>query len=284
MTSGFSMDVALYDLVTGKQTNKFRGLHQDYINILRFAHRSPHMFATSSFDHTCKVWDLREQIRPTKPVRAFNTQTLNVMCCFSPDDKHVLCSGVDAALLQFNLERSPKKDWTVGMEDPSVGSAFPIPALNRQTNYRRSLYLADGAWVATAATNESLLRFYTADAPHRHQGVIDFRHYLQAARASPTSAPREPLGTGPAIRHHIRQQAQAQRQRDRQREAMMRRRESAQAQATSGDSSVETQEEESEEFVQSLRCHPKDPRLLAVLLSTTDVLPESYVSMINMTS
>ena len=30
-----------------------------YINILRFSNNSPHIYATTSFDHSCKLWDLR---------------------------------------------------------------------------------------------------------------------------------------------------------------------------------------------------------------------------------
>merc|ERR1740117_208611 len=108
------------------------------------------------------------------------------MCCFSPDDRHVLCSGVDTALQQFSL------DWRMDgsrqilppRPDGNVGSHFPLPALNSDTNYRRSLYLADGSLIATAATNESMLRLYTAAAPHRHRGRIDFRHVLLEHRRS----------------------------------------------------------------------------------------------------
>ena len=32
------------------------GVHSHLINISRFAHGAPHIFATASLDHTCKVW------------------------------------------------------------------------------------------------------------------------------------------------------------------------------------------------------------------------------------
>lgn len=216
MTSGFCVDVGLYDMGTGRKMTTFRGLHQNFINILRFATRSPHLFATASFDHTCKLWDLREPINAGQPARLFNTDTLNVMCCFSPDDGHILCSGVDKALQRFPLAHN----------DDSRGTRFPLPALHSDTNYRRSLFLADGKTVVTAATNESLLRLYTAEAPHRHLGHIDFKGMLlRRARAS-----RLPT----------------------------------------------------EEYVQSLRCHPTDPHLLGVLLSTSEPHPESYISMVRL--
>jgi hypothetical protein len=37
-------------------------VHSHFINITRFANRSPHIFATASFDHSCKVWDLRQPL------------------------------------------------------------------------------------------------------------------------------------------------------------------------------------------------------------------------------
>lgn len=217
MTSGFSVDVGLYDIVTGRRTSTFRGLHQSFINILRFANCSPHLFATASFDHTCKLWDLREPILANQPARAFNTDTLNVMCCFSPDDRHILCSGVDQALQQFPLGQN---------STAPVGTRFPLPALRSDTNYRRSLYLANGRWVATAATNESLLRLYTTEAPHRHVGHVDLKGMLRWRRqyaGLPT-----------------------------------------------------------EEYVQSLRCHPSDPRLIGALLSTSEPHLESYIAMLRL--
>lgn len=88
-------------------------MHRNFINILRFSHRSPHLFATASFDHSCKacsfdlerlveaeVWDLRQPMQLSRPahapatatsdccsrseVKLFTTDTLNVMCTFSP--------------------------------------------------------------------------------------------------------------------------------------------------------------------------------------------------------
>ncbi|CAE7158322.1 unnamed protein product, partial [Symbiodinium pilosum] len=78
MTSGFCIDVGLYDVVTGRRIKTFRNLHQNFINILRFSHRTPQLFATASFDHTCKVWDLRDpNLNADKPVACCSTDTLN---------------------------------------------------------------------------------------------------------------------------------------------------------------------------------------------------------------
>jgi len=263
MTSGFCMDVALYDLTLGIRMTNFRGLHQNFINILRFSNRSPHVFATASFDNTCKVWDLREPIDAKRPLRTFNTQTLNVMCAFSHDDRHVLCSGVDNCLVQFGLDERPAG----GDADAFAGSSFPIPPRNSNTNYRRSHYMANGAMVATAATNETLLRFYSSEAPHRPCGHVDFgsmlldrRRYRDTTVAAGGYVPLDGAAGPPPHAAGATESA-----------------------AAAGEQEPQLSPEQSTEFVQSLRCHPKDPRRLAVLLSTTDGLPESYVSMVHMT-
>merc|ERR1719160_2271268 len=137
----------------------FRGLHQNFTNIVRFANRQPHMFATASFDHTCKVWDLRQPLAADRAAASFQTDTLNVMCTFSPDDNSILCSGVDSTLQQFSLAATSRGPISMGPRAPgsapapapaagsapnSQGGRFPLPALTDDTNYRRSLYLASG--------------------------------------------------------------------------------------------------------------------------------------------
>lgn len=249
MTSGFCVDLGLYDITTGRRLRTFRGLHQNFINILRFAHRSPHIFATASFDHTCKVWDLREPISASWPVRCFKTDTLNVMCCFSPDDQHILCSGVDNALQQFSVLGNGRAN----------GSHFPLPRQHSDTNYRRSLYLADGSLVATASTNESLLRIYSASQPHRQYGQIDFRGMLSRRR------------------QYVQQPDEGQ----------LRARLGGSVVASMSTAALPNRAEDQrppEEYVQSLRCHPADPLLMGVLLSSSDPQPESYIAMMRLGS
>lgn len=240
MTSGFCVDLGLYDLVTGRRLNTFQGMHQNFINILRFSHRSPHLFATASFDHSCKVWDLRQPLQLARPVKLFTTESLNVMCTFSPDDKHILCSGVDSCLQQFSLAST----------DDGTGTKYPLPNTHCATNYRRAMYLTSGGLVATAATNESLLRICSAAHPHQHLGHVDFkgslvsrRHFAEVSGRSMRS--QASLAAGLVGRH-------------------------------SG------QSPETEEYVQSLRCHPLDPDSLGVLLSTSDAQPESYIAMLQL--
>lgn len=235
MTSGFCLDVGLYDMITGRRMATFQGLHQNFINILRFANCSPHLFSTASFDHTCKLWDLRQPISPTRPARLYCTDSLNVMCAVSPDDRHLLCSGVDHVLSQFSLDRN------------CTGSRFPISASGSDTNYRRSLYMAAGRKVATAATNQSLVQLYSREQPHHCLGKIDLRG---------------------ALAHH---------------RGPLRRTTSLVWQEDGGELSLlapASEPERSAEYVQSLRCHTTDPSLLGALLATNDARPESLVAIV----
>ncbi len=56
---GHANDVSLYDVRTGKLVSVFANLHKNYINVLKFANHNPFLFATSSFDHSIKLWDIR---------------------------------------------------------------------------------------------------------------------------------------------------------------------------------------------------------------------------------
>lgn len=93
IASGYSKNVALYDINTGKRLNMFSDMHQQHINVVKFSNHSPSVFATSSFDQDVKMWDLRQG--PFQPCFKATSSHGNVMVCFSPDDLYLLVSAVD---------------------------------------------------------------------------------------------------------------------------------------------------------------------------------------------
>lgn len=93
LASGCSKNVALYDINSGKQLEVFTNMHGEPINVAKFAHHSPFLFATSSFDRDVKMWDLRQ--KPEQPCYTASSSRGNVMVCFSPDDLYLLVSAVD---------------------------------------------------------------------------------------------------------------------------------------------------------------------------------------------
>jgi len=153
LLSGFSRTVALYDLPTGRRIQNFTNIHTGFVNISRFAHQSPHLFATASFDATCKVWDLRRPVLADKAVRTLVRPTLNVMCTFSHDDRHLLVSGVDSSLGQYSVDRN----FTAWPDK------FEIPSTESRTNYRRSVYNSDSSRIVTAATDSSVVHVLNLD-------------------------------------------------------------------------------------------------------------------------
>lgn len=93
LASGYSKNVALYDINYGKRLQVFTDMHKGHINVVKFANHSPTIFATSSFDRDVKMWDLRQ--KPIHPCFTASSSRGNVMACFSPDDQYILASAID---------------------------------------------------------------------------------------------------------------------------------------------------------------------------------------------
>lgn len=93
VASGYSRNVALYDIPSGRCLQSFTDMHQEHINVVKFSNHSPSIFATSSFDREVKLWDLRQ--KPIRPCYTASSSKGNVMVCFSPDDHYLLASAVD---------------------------------------------------------------------------------------------------------------------------------------------------------------------------------------------
>lgn len=93
LASGFSKHVALYDIGSGRRLQFLKDLHQEHINVVKFSHHSPSIFATASFDQNVKMWDLRQGT--SQPCYTTYSSRGNVMVCFSPDDHYLLASAID---------------------------------------------------------------------------------------------------------------------------------------------------------------------------------------------
>jgi WD40 repeat protein len=172
IVSGFSRDVSLFDLISGRKVSEFREIHSNFINITRFANFSPHLLATSSFDSTCKLWDLR---RPSTSgaVATYTTPSLNVMCCFSPLDDDLLVSGLDANVVQLSVKRG------LAPNIPTEVLNASIPARNSSSNYRRAVYTADGTHFITSGTDENFMRVVDS-ASGASKGICRFDGLLEA--------------------------------------------------------------------------------------------------------
>eukprot|EP00250_Pteridium_aquilinum_P015955 c22858_g1_i1 orf=126-2885(+) len=177
LASGYSRNVGLYDLCTGKQLQVFNDLHQQHINVVKFAHHSPNLFATSSFDKEIKMWDLRQRVRvPLYTVRSMGG---NVMVCFSRDDYYLLSSAVDNEVRQHLAV------------DGRLQMRFDIPSSGSSQNYTRSYYMNGRDYIISGSCEENVVRIYCAQTGRRLRDLaLEGRDsktsiYVQSLRGDP---------------------------------------------------------------------------------------------------
>lgn len=277
LASGFTHDLALYDTHTGQVLHRVLGVHSHFINISRFAYRSPHVFATASFDHSCKVWDCRQPLLHNKPVKVLQTGGLNVMCTFSPDDKYLLSSGIDTRISQFEL--------------PSFNHSpanFPLRPAQHQARYRRSMYFATGQHFVTAATDESHIRVMSATG--RNLGVVDFSGLL--GRTDPSLHRPLPLGDMPSRTKVVRRARmfdhsgfKLQRAEGREEPRVMCEDNGliqGEVQLDDERAPAVADTRNQKEYVQSVRTHPIVENRVGVLLSSYHPDPQSYVAFVHL--
>lgn len=157
LASGYSKDVALYDIGSGTRLQVFANMHQEHINVVKFSNHSPSIFATSSFDKDVKLWDLRQD--PSQPCYTASSNKGNVMVCFSPDDRYLLTSAVDNEVRQL---------LTV---DGRLHLNFDIVPTGSSMNYTRSYYMNGNDYIISGSCDESMVRVCCAQTGRRLRDV-----------------------------------------------------------------------------------------------------------------
>ncbi|KAK2974508.1 hypothetical protein RJ640_018673, partial [Escallonia rubra] len=140
LASGYSKNVALYDINSGKRLQVFTDMHRQHINVVKFANHSPSLFATSSFDQDVKMWDLRQ--KPIRPCYTASSSRGNVMVCFSPDDHYLLVSAVDNEVKQLLAV------------DGRLHLDFGIASTGSSQNYTRSYYMNGRDYIISGSCDE----------------------------------------------------------------------------------------------------------------------------------
>ncbi|KAA0169914.1 hypothetical protein FNF27_06806 [Cafeteria roenbergensis] len=176
LCSGYSNDVSVYDIETGKRAVHFRSAHTAHINIARFAHESPNVMATSSFDKTIKVWDLRTPKRPNYTIKS---ERGFVMIAFSPNDLTLLGSAVDNEVTLFSSMDGRR---LLGLDAARTGN---------RDNYTRSYFMDGGDVIVCGSSEQRTLRYFCAhtgeflDSTELFPGRSHSSLFVQSLRGSP---------------------------------------------------------------------------------------------------
>jgi WD40 repeat protein len=142
MTSGYSPDVSLFDLPEGRLARSIRGLHETHINVVKFSAENPFVFASSSFDKSLAMWDLRQ----SAAIWRNKSDNGTVMVIWSPDDRYILSSAVDNEVRQ----------WLAS--DGRLDRRFDIQQKQSQANYTRAYYACGGDYIVTGSCEENCIR------------------------------------------------------------------------------------------------------------------------------
>eukprot|EP01041_Mallomonas_annulata_P005868 gene5868-11855_t len=177
LSSGHCLNVRIYDIETGRSLVDYKNAHGDHINISRFSNTSPYLFATSSFDQSAKLWDMRTP--RSKPIYTVNCEKRLLMVCFSPNDHFFLTSSDDNEVSQYFVM------------DGRHHITFQTPMNGLDSNYTRSYYNASGSLVFSGGAEEShvnVFNAFTGELTSRCEMYPGRKHrslYIQSLRGDP---------------------------------------------------------------------------------------------------
>ncbi|WCJ17881.1 Protein DWD HYPERSENSITIVE TO UV-B 1 [Euphorbia peplus] len=173
LASGYSKNIALYDINCGRRIQMFTDMHSEHINVVKFSNHSPSLFATSSFDRDVKLWDLRQ--KPLHPCYTSLSSRGNVMVCFSPDDHYLLVSAVDNEVRQLlAVDGRPHLN-------------FEISPTGSSQNYTRSYYMNGRDYIVSGSCDEHVVRICCAQTGRRLRDISleETSMYVQSLRGDP---------------------------------------------------------------------------------------------------
>ncbi|PRP82485.1 hypothetical protein PROFUN_09732 [Planoprotostelium fungivorum] len=144
-------EIRLFDMATAKTLVTVEDLHLDSINVLKFSNTNPNLFATSSFDKTIKLWDIRQPL--TQPIYTRASTMPLVMVTWSPCDEMILSSGGDNEVRQYHSLTG------------QLHTKFRIKQTGSPYNYTRAYYMNRGAsntgdYIVVGSCEESVARVY----------------------------------------------------------------------------------------------------------------------------
>lgn len=140
VASGYTKDVQVLDIHTNQVVRTYTKIHDNHINICRFANHMPNILLTCSFDSTLKLWDNRIDTG-RKPIYTVESDAGNVMVTFSPNDMYFLSSAIDNEVKQY---------CTV---DGRIHLSYDLQHSGSSVNFTRSYYSDDGDTIISGSSN-----------------------------------------------------------------------------------------------------------------------------------
>jgi len=107
--------------------------------VLKFSHKDPNIFTTSSYDRTIRLWDVRDV---TNPIFTLESKNPCVLVCWSPDDKYLLSSGIDNDIVQWNVHNA------------SINQKYDVRPQKLRRNYTRAYYMNRGEYIIVGSCEQ----------------------------------------------------------------------------------------------------------------------------------